>query len=62
MRRSPAERTFERLRVLGRWLRQMGREFPFFVVPFGLVLLLAAGLLAFTHGASYVTPFFYAIF
>ncbi len=51
-----------RLRVVIAWLRSLGREYPFFVVPFTLVLLLAFGLLLLTQGASYVAPFFYAIF
>lgn len=51
-----------RLRVVYAWLLALGREYPFFVVPFTLVLLLAFGLLLLTQGASYVAPFFYAIF
>lgn len=58
----PPSKILARARMIARWLTQMGREYPFFVVPFALVLLLAAGLLAFTQGASYVAPFFYAIF
>lgn len=48
--------------VLLGWLRSLGREYPFFVVPFSIVLILALVLLVLTQGASYVAPFFYAIF
>lgn len=51
-----------RLRLLWRFFVRLGREYPFFVVPFALVLLLAGVLLLLTQGASYVAPFFYAIF
>lgn len=51
-----------RAKVVLSWLRSLGREYPFFVVPFSLVLLLAFALLVLTQGASYVAPFFYAIF
>lgn len=51
-----------RVRLLGAWLLSLGREYPFFVLPFTLVLLLAFALLVLTQGASYVAPFFYAIF
>jgi len=51
-----------RLTVLFGWLRVLGREYPFFVIPFTLVLAVAFALLVLTQGASYVAPFFYAIF
>lgn len=51
-----------RASVVWRWLRALGGEYPFFVVPFSVVLLLALALLLLTQGASYVAPFFYAIF
>ncbi len=51
-----------RARVVWSWLVELGREYPYFVAPFALVLALAFGLLLLTQGASYVAPFFYAIF
>lgn len=51
-----------RLGLVFGWLLALGREYPFFVVPFSIVLLLAFALLVLTQGASYVAPFFYAIF
>lgn len=51
-----------RVRIVWSWLVALGREYPYFVVPFTIVLVLAFGLLLLTQGASYVAPFFYAIF
>ena len=51
-----------RARVVWSWLVELGREYPYFVAPFALVLALAFALLLLTQGASYVAPFFYAIF
>jgi len=51
-----------RLTIVVGWLVALGRDYPFFVIPFSVVLVLAFALLVLTQGASYVAPFFYAIF
>jgi len=51
-----------RLKTLRSLLAYVGRDYPYFVVPLALVLLAAIGLLLATGGASFLAPFFYAIF
>lgn len=43
-------------------LGALARRYPYAFVPFVVVLVLTSALLAVTGGASYVAPFFYAIF
>lgn len=62
----PSRRVVERERMSIRTLYELLKHFShrqrFVLVPLLLVLLLAAVLLVFTSGLSYVAPFVYTLF
>ncbi len=61
-RLGPLGRLVSRAATLGALLRHFAHRRRFVLVPFLLVLLLAAILLIATGGLAYVAPFIYTLF